>query len=260
MRFGFASAGWAGRIPAVSDGADNLYDTARQVLDTERRLGGVFLPAGQTLPGESAGNEAGPGDAQDKAAALATLEADAKQCTRCGLCRGRNNVVFGEGDPDADLVFIGEAPGQEEDRQGRPFVGRAGELLTKMIQAMGLTREDVYIANVLKCRPPNNRTPGADEISACWDHLVAQLAVIRPKVIVTMGNPATKTMLDTSTGITRLRGRWQSLPMIGEGLGGTAVMPTFHPAYVLRQYTADVRGKVWSDLQQVMDALGLPRT
>ncbi|MHC4981842.1 MAG: uracil-DNA glycosylase [Planctomycetota bacterium] len=193
-----------------------------------------------------------------KAKALEDLEAsEVRNCRRCGLCGGRTNTVFGEGHPDADVVFIGEGPGHEEDLTGRPFVGRAGELLTKMIQAMGLRREDVYICNIIKCRAPNNRSPNPEEVAACMGHLISQLQVIQPQVIVTLGNPATQALLQTRTGITRLRGQWQALPLIGEGLQGTAVMPTFHPAYVLRQYTEDVRGKVWSDLQEVMAKLGL---
>jgi DNA polymerase len=145
----------------------------------------------------------------------------------------------------------------EEDATGRPFVGRAGELLTRMINAMGLQREDVYICNMLKCRPPGNRTPNPQEVECCWDFLVRQLQIIGPKVIVAMGNPATKGLLGTKVGITRIRGQWQKLPMIGEGLANIDVMPTFHPAYVLRQYNADTRGKVWADLQEVMKRLGL---
>jgi DNA polymerase len=159
-------------------------------------------------------------------------------------------------------VFVGEAPGVEEDRTGRPFVGRAGELLTKMIHAMGLRREDVYICNVLKCRPPENRTPSPQEAECCWPFLVRQLQIIQPRVVVSMGNPATKALLNTRVGITRLRGSWQQLPMIGEGLAGIPVMPTFHPAFLLRSYTPDNRRKVWDDLKKVMTALGLepPRT
>lgn len=246
----------------MDEHADTLHAAARQLLETETLLGGdMVLPAGRNpLPVPDATSPTGGADmdADAKAEALSELEQEVRRCERCGLCGSRTNVVFGEGDPSADILFVGEAPGQEEDRQGRPFVGRAGELLTKMIEAMGLSREQVYIGNVLKCRPPNNRTPAADEVAACWGHLVDQLAIIRPKVIITMGNPATRTLLDTRAGITRLRGQWQSLPEIGEGLGGTPVMPTFHPAYVLRQYTPDVRGKVWSDLRKVMEYLGLP--
>ncbi|KKK73182.1 hypothetical protein LCGC14_2896410, partial [marine sediment metagenome] len=147
--------------------------------------------------------------------------------------------------------------GAEEDKQGRPFVGRAGELLTKMIIAMGLTREQVYIANVVKCRPPGNRAPTVDEVAACREHLDRQLQIIRPKVIVTLGNPATQNLLQTRVGITKLRGQWEELGDIGEGLTGTPVMPTFHPAYILRQYTQENRQKAWADLQAVMQFLGL---
>ncbi len=198
-------------------------------------------------------------EARGKADALAEVEQkEVQRCHRCGLCKGRRTVVFGEGNPDADLVFIGEGPGEEEDKQGRPFVGRAGALLTKMILAMGLEREDVYITNVVKCRPPGNRTPTVEEVEACREHLEGQLRIIQPKVIVALGNPATKALLNTSVGITRMRGRWQSLPTLDPKLSGIKVMPTFHPAFLLRQYTEDNRKKVWSDLQEVMRELGLP--
>ena len=183
---------------------------------------------------------------------------EVRGCTLCQLSRGRTNTVFGEGNPDADVVFIGEGPGAEEDKQGRPFVGRAGELLDKMIAAMGLAREDVYICNVIKCRAPGNRAPAADEVHACWDYLVRQLRIIAPKVIVTLGNPATHAVLNTKVGITRMRGQWQSLPMLDAELAGVKIMPTFHPAFVLRSYTQDNRQKVWSDLQKVMEELDLP--
>jgi len=151
---------------------------------------------------------------------------EVRSCTRCRLCQGRTHTVFGEGDPDADLVFIGEGPGQEEDRTGRPFVGRAGELLTRMIRAMGLRREEVYITNVVKCRPPGNRAPLSDEADACRDYLVRQLQLICPKVIVTLGNPATQSLLATRVGITKLRGQWQQLPLIGQKLG---LKPSINP-------------------------------
>jgi DNA polymerase len=195
---------------------------------------------------------------EEKAAALAEMdETEVKGCTKCALCKGRTNTVFGEVNADADLVFVGEGPGADEDASGRPFVGRAGELLTKMIIAMGLSRDDVFICNMVKCRPPGNRAPAPEEVQACWDYLIRQLQTIQPKVIVTLGNPATQNLLQTRTGITKLRGQFQQLPDIGAGLAGIAVMPTFHPAYVLRQYTPDNRRKVWSDLQQVMGALGM---
>ncbi|MCK5113932.1 MAG: uracil-DNA glycosylase, partial [Phycisphaerae bacterium] len=182
---------------------------------------------------------------------------EVKTCQKCELCKTRTNTVFGEVNPNADLVFVGEGPGADEDASGRPFVGRAGDLLTKMIAAMGLSRSDVFICNMVKCRPPGNRTPLPEEVAACWDYLVRQLQIIRPKVIVTLGNPATKGLLSTNVGITKMRGVWAQLPDIGPGLGGIPVMPTFHPAYVLRNYSVNTRGLVWSDLQSVMEHLGL---
>ncbi|MEN6664236.1 MAG: uracil-DNA glycosylase [Phycisphaerae bacterium] len=196
---------------------------------------------------------------QEKIEALKSLSDQIAACRNCVLAQERTNPVPGEGNPDAQLVFVGEGPGQEEDRTGRPFVGRAGELLTKMIAAMGLTRQDVYICNMVKCRPPENRTPAPQEVQACWSHLVAQLQIVRPRVIVTLGNPATQNLLQTTVGITRLRGQWQTLGEAIPALAGTPVMPTFHPAYILRNYSEDTRRKVWSDLQAVMDLLGLAR-
>ncbi len=247
----------------MSDEMQRLRRAARELIETDRALGGEALSPGAPLPDLPAGGQAAPAadtaDVRRKAAELAAIEADeVRGCTKCGLCAGRAKTVFGEGNPDADLVFIGEGPGAEEDKQGRPFVGRAGELLTKMIAAMGLRREDVYITNVVKCRPPGNRAPTTDEVHACWDHLTRQLAIIQPKVIVSLGNPATHALLNTKVGITRLRGQWQTLPIIHPALADVKVMPTFHPAYVLRQYNADTRGKVWSDLLEVMRELGLP--
>ncbi len=165
-----------------------------------------------------------------------------------------HSIVFGEGNPCARLMFIGEAPGQEEDRTGRPFVGPAGKLLDKQIAAMGLARQDVYIANVLKTRPPGNATPTAEEARLCAPYLYEQILIVRPEVIVTLGLPATRTILGTDESMGRLRGRWGAWQ--GQGLR-VAVMPTYHPAFLLRSYTPENRGKVWSDLQQVMERLGL---
>ncbi|HNX26119.1 MAG TPA: uracil-DNA glycosylase [Phycisphaerae bacterium] len=256
-------------------------DVARQLLAIESLLGSLdFLPASRNplkmpkLPAPDIfvqqANEAKFSSSaviideipvhltvEEKIARLAELEVEVGKCTGCELCKTRNKVVFGERNPAARLVFVGEAPGADEDAQGRPFVGRAGELLTKMINAMGLRREDVFICNMLKCRPPQNRTPNPQEIQACWSFLVRQLQIIRPEVIVTLGNPATQGLLNTKMGITRLRGEWQALPEIAPGLGGIPVMPTFHPAYVLRNYSVDTRKKVWADLQQVMARLNL---
>ncbi len=177
-------------------------------------------------------------------------------CRQCDLCKARTQTVFGEGSASAQLMFIGEGPGQNEDLQGRPFVGRAGELLDKMIQAMGFKREDVYIANVVKCRPPNNRTPQLTEVQACGGYLLRQIAIIQPKVIVTLGGPAAQLMLNTQTGITRIRGQWHTFDALKPEGPSIDVMPTFHPAYLLRSYTHDNRKKVWSDLQAVIERLG----
>lgn len=187
---------------------------------------------------------------------MAQLEAldrdEVRSCSKCELCRARTQTVFGEGDPDAMVMFIGEGPGENEDLQGRPFVGRAGELLNKQIVAMGYAREQVYIANVVKCRPPNNRTPTPVETGTCWDYLRRQIQIIQPRAIVTLGGPATKTLLNTTTGITALRGIWHAFEGLSPEGPVIPVMPTFHPAYLLRAYTEDNRRKVWSDLKQVL--------
>ncbi|MEW6431081.1 MAG: uracil-DNA glycosylase [Myxococcota bacterium] len=168
-------------------------------------------------------------------------------CQRCKLCKGRSSIVFGVGNPRAELVFVGEGPGAEEDKQGVPFVGAAGQLLTRMIEAMKFQRDDVYICNVVKCRPPNNRNPEPDEIEACEPFLKAQLRSIQPKVIVALGKFAAQTLLRESTAITRLRGQWRTYE-------GVPLMPTFHPAYLLRQ-PGDKR-LAWMDLQEVMRRFG----
>ncbi len=174
-----------------------------------------------------------------------------KPCTRCRLSQTRTHTVFGEGDPDASIFFIGEGPGENEDLQGRPFVGRAGELLNKMIVGMGLRREQVYIANIVKCRPPGNRAPAPDETDACTPYLVGQLEIIRPKVIVTLGLPATRYMLGGKLSMGKMRGQWHDWR-------GIKLMPTYHPAFLLRAYTEQNRADVWSDLKKVMAEVGLP--
>ena len=165
-------------------------------------------------------------------ASFAELEAEALACTKCQLASTRTQVVFGVGNPQADLMFVGEGPGEQEDLTGEPFVGRAGKLLTSLIEEIGLTRAEVYIANVVKCRPPGNRDPQPGEIEACRPYLEAQMAFIQPKVIVTLGNFATKLLLDTKTGITKLRG--QEYPYPGDGDPGRVIIPTLHPSAVLR--------------------------
>lgn len=189
----------------------------------------------------------------DKIARLEALKQDFEQDPAVQALRPPNtNLVFGEGDPDAALMFIGEGPGEQEDRSGRPFVGPAGELLDKMITAMGLSRDAVYIANVVKYRPPGNRTPTPEEAATQGTTLAQQVAIINPTVLVALGGAAAKYALNTTTGITRLRGTWASFVHTDPQL---PIMPTFHPAYLLRSYTPDNRKKVWADLQAVLQKL-----
>jgi DNA polymerase len=198
-----------------------------------------------------------PQQTEEKQRLLDALAAEeVSGCTACALCEGRTQTVFGEGSPDAPILFIGEGPGGSEDEQGRPFVGRAGELLTKMIAAMGYDRGDLYIANIVKCRPPNNRTPEAREVEACAPYLRRQIELIRPKVLVSLGGPATKHLLGTRQGITAVRGTWHTYRALAERIGALPVMPTFHPAFLLRSYTRENRQKVWDDLQKVLQAVG----
>jgi uracil-DNA glycosylase family 4 len=179
---------------------------------------------------------------------LATIEARAKICVKCGeLSRCRHSVVFGVGSARAEIMFVGEAPGHDEDMQGEPFVGRAGELLTKIIAAMGYKREDVYIANVLKCRPPQNRTPLPDEVTNCLPYLLSQIELIKPKIIVALGATAVRALLDVQIGITKMRGHWYTFRDI-------PIMPTFHPAYLLRNPPA--KKEVWEDMKAVVEKLG----
>jgi uracil-DNA glycosylase len=192
------------------------------------------------------------GSIEAPSSAPLTLEAIREEigdCTRCKLHKGRKNIVFGEGDPNASLVFVGEGPGFEEDQQGRPFVGAAGQLLTDIIvKGMKIRREEVYICNIVKCRPPENRNPELDEVEACIGFVKKQIAAIRPKVIVTLGNVPTQNLLGTKQGITRMRGTWQEY-------NGIPVMPTFHPSYLLR--SPSEKKKVWEDIQLVMAKLGM---
>jgi uracil-DNA glycosylase family 4 len=179
---------------------------------------------------------------------LDDIRADLGECTRCRLHKTRNKIVFGVGNPKAELVFVGEGPGHDEDVQGEPFVGRAGKLLTQMIEAMSLRRDDVYICNVVKCRPPENRLPEKDEIATCSPFLLRQLAAIQPKVICCLGACAAQTMLATTQGISKFRGEWFDFR-------GSKLIATYHPAYLLRNPPA--KSEVWKDLQKVMAVLGL---
>ena len=213
----------------------------REYVQYLQRLGVTELPLpsahGEVLPAE-----------RDAPIRLHQLAEAVRDCRQCRLQQGRTQVVFGIGNPDADLVFVGEAPGQDEDRQGEPFVGRSGQLLTRIIEAIGLTREQVYLLNIIKCRPPDNRNPRPDEVAACRPILEAQLACLQPRVLCALGTFAAQALLQTDETISRLRGRFHRL-------GEIPVMPTYHPAYLLR----NPQGKraVWEDMQQIQRLLGL---
>jgi len=197
----------------------------------------------------------------DRSAALKLIREDLGDCTRCKLHKqGRKQIVFGVGDPQADLMFVGEGPGADEDTQGEPFVGRAGQLLNNMIKAMGIRREDVYIANIVKCRPPGNRTPERDECDTCSPFLMRQIAVIKPKVIVALGAVAAKNLLAINAPMSELRGRFYDFMPTGVGSShpswqGSKLAVTYHPAFLLRDPRQ--KGEAWKDLQMVMKYLGL---
>ena len=210
------------------------------------------------LPGETQPAIPNPQSPIEKAAAFAALRERALACVKCPhLASSRKNVVFGVGSIDAQLMFVGEAPGADEDEQGEPFVGKAGQLLTKIIQATGLSRADVYIANILKCRPDTpgqsagNRKPTSDEMAMCIPYLHEQIDLIRPKVIVALGATAVEGLLGKTIGITKLRGTWKTYR-------GTPLMPTYHPAYLLRNQAMSEKRKVWEDMLAVMEKLGMP--
>jgi len=234
-----------GPAPDPGDLARQLAATlrARALYQGPRRFASRAPRRGDPAPAPAAA------PSTDDAVAWEALRAEALACRKCGLCETRTTVVFGEGHPRAELLFVGEAPGHDEDLQARPFVGRAGQLLTQMIEAMGLKREEVYIANVLKCRPPENRAPAPDEVEKCEPYLRRQIALIRPKIICALGNHALRALTGYTGGISKVRGR----PM--ELLQGT-VVPTFHPAYLLRNPPA--KKDAWEDLKAILRLLGRP--
>ena len=225
-----------------------LVRSLAERLRTDGEMGRTlsYLVGGQgAVEAASAGESTAPSAGGGHVALDGVREA-LGDCRRCLLHRTRHHLVFGEGSPQAELVFVGEAPGADEDAQGRPFVGQAGQLLTKIIGAMGLRREEVYICNILKCRPPGNRNPQPDEIAACEPFLIRQLRVIQPKVICALGTFAAHTLLKSEAPISVLRGRFHSYQ-------GIPLMPTYHPAYLLRNPGA--KKQVWEDVQMVMQAL-----
>jgi DNA polymerase len=238
------------------DDREELRQIAARVrtnLALRVRSGLEGVPAGATRR-RSLASVAAPAQSEERAlsssqpgiASLQVVRDELGDCRRCKLHKGRKNLVYGVGNPDAHLVFVGEGPGADEDEQGEPFVGKAGQLLTKMIEAMGYSREDVYICNVVKCRPPGNRNPEPDEIAACEPFLKKQLAAIRPRVIVALGKFAAQCLLRDDTPISRLRGGFRSYE-------GIQLMPTFHPAYLLRDPSK--KKEAWEDLKSVIAAL-----
>jgi DNA polymerase len=231
----------------------SLAASLRAYVEWHMEAGTIGFPRGPaTTP--TATTTPTPTSTPDPRLRLPQLAFEVSGCTRCGLAATRTQTVFARGSIDAKLCFIGEAPGADEDAQGLPFVGRAGQLLDRMIGAMGLSPErDVYVCNILKCRPPGNRRPEAEEMATCIPYLHEQLALVKPRVIVALGNTAVAALLDTKLGITKLRGQWKLYR------GQTLVMPTYHPSYLLRPspQQADAKRQAWEDLQLVMKELGL---
>jgi len=226
-------------------GSTNAIGEPATLETTHRKVAASKLPA---PPAESLFGELAPASVSVTKSneTLEQIWADIGDCTRCGLCEGRTQVVNTHGNRQARLMFVGEAPGADEDAQGKPFVGRAGQLLTKMIEAMGIKREDVIIGNVNRCRPPGNRQPTLEEAAICRPFLFREIAAIQPEIIVVMGNTALRNLLEVREGITRIRGKFQDFR-------GIKVMPTFHPAYLLRDPSK--KRETWEDLKMVRDYL-----
>lgn len=237
--------------PALADllaylgemGYGDLYlNRSRRAASKDSPVSAASVPPAPAVPLPVVLDE----EAAGRAAELSSLAGAVAGCTRCRLAEGRHKVVFGCGNPNADLMFVGEGPGADEDRQGLPFVGAAGELLTRIIQAIEMTREEVYIANVVKCRPPGNRDPQPDEVAACRGYLEKQIALVRPKVLVALGKVAAQTLLGDDAPIGRMRGQWHSVQ-------GIPTMVTYHPAALLRNPA--LKRPTWEDVQQVRDHL-----
>jgi uracil-DNA glycosylase family 4 len=234
----------------------DIKKAVRQHLEMEQ-----FFTGGFTIkPGASSSESQQKADDEVAVRAAAELEKiadEVRKCHKCNLGSLRINAVPGEGDPNARILFVGEGPGADEDAQGRPFVGRAGQLLDKIINAMGLKRSDVFIANIIKCRPPGNRDPRPDEIINCFPYLQRQIEIINPEIIVTLGAPATRTLLNTNKSIGQMRGRFHEY-YSGIGRPPIKLMATYHTAYLLRNYSQENRKRVWEDMKQVLVELGLP--
>lgn len=234
----------------AKDELNGIFDHMKRTMRLHQAMGFEPPPISVQAKAYLSGKRGREGDDTPRPhlVSLDLLRAHIGACERCKLGAERRQLVFGEGSSVADLVFVGEGPGREEDRAGRPFVGEAGKLLTRIIEAMGLTRNQVYICNVVKCRPPNNRDPELDEVETCRSFLEQQLKIIKPKVICTLGRIAAQTLIHRDFKITRERGTWHTH-------AGIQLMPTYHPAYLLRNPSA--KRQVWEDIQQIMKHLGL---
>ena len=236
----------------------DLNKVLKQHLEMESFFAGDFTVkgSGQLFAEVPAEAETGQ-EVSDMKDSLIKIATEVCACRKCEIGSIRTNAVPGQGNPKARLMFVGEAPGADEDQQGLAFVGRAGKLLTDIIVAMGLTRDEVFIGNILKCRPPGNRDPKLEEIDNCWPYLKRQLELIQPEVIVALGAHAARTLLDTKDAIGKLRGRFHEYKF-SDDLPPAKLMPTYHPAYLLRNYSYDNRKRVWEDMMKVLKELGLP--
>ena len=236
----------------------DITKAVRQHLEMDEFFTGGFAVKGQNAgPEQTQTNQAVESEKAAKAAELEKIADEVSQCHKCNLSSLRTNTVPGEGNANARIFFVGEGPGADEDAQGRPFVGRAGQLLDKVIAACGLKRSDVFIGNILKCRPPENRDPRAEEIINCFPYLQRQIEIINPEIIVALGAPAAKTLLNTNKSIGELRGRFHEY-YAGIGRAPIKLMPTYHTAYLLRNYSQENRRRLWEDMKKVLAELGLP--
>ena len=236
----------------------DLNKILKQHLEMESFFAGDFtVKGGSELFAEFPAEAETGQEVSDMEDSLEKIAVEVRLCRKCEIGSVRTNAVPGQGNPKARLMFVGEAPGADEDQQGLAFVGRAGKLLTDIIIAMGLTREEVFIGNVIKCRPPGNRDPKLDEIGNCWPYLKRQLELIQPEVIVALGAHAAKTLLNTTDAIGKLRGQFHEYKF-SDDLPPAKLMPTYHPAYLLRNYSYDNRKRVWEDMMKVLKELGLP--
>lgn len=232
----------------------DMNKVVRQHIEMDQFFTGGFAARGQKAMPEKPKTRELTGNAP---AELEKIAEEVNQCRKCDLGSLRTNAVPGEGSAHARIMFVGEAPGADEDAQGRPFVGRAGQLLNKIIEACGLKRSDVFIGNILKCRPPENRDPRAEEIVSCFPYLQRQIEVINPEIIVALGAPAARTLLNTNKSIGQLRGQFHEY-YAGIGRPPTKLMATYHTAYLLRNYSPENRRRVWEDMKKVLAELGLP--